>query len=167
MVDSMDRRLCVRIPVYLALTYQKEREATPSHRGIAHDISRSGMGLRQYGPLQVGHRICVALTLPYKGMVHLRGIVVWCAEKEGNVPALYHAGLRWIKVDPAVQARLDAFVDEQIQLAKKPKGLFVSPVADALQSQLERSERWMTLVWGGLLTVLLALMGILFWLSLR
>lgn len=167
MVASMDRRLCARVPVYLELTYQKEKEAAHSHRGIAHDISRGGLGLRQYGSLHVGHRIYVALTLPHQGRIHLRGIVVWCAEKEGNVPSLHHAGLRWAKVDRAAQTRLDAFLNEQIESAKKPQGPFMSPAADALQSQMERSEQWMAVAWGCLLAVLLAFMGVLFWLSLR
>ena len=167
MTDPSDRRRSVRIPVYLELTYQREKEATPSHLGIAHDISRSGLGLHQYGPLRVGHRIYVALTLPYRGAVHLRGIVVWCAQKEGNVPDLYYSGLRWTKVDPTAQACLDAFLDEQTQLVKKPRGPLVSPVIDTLQTQMTRSERWMALAWGALLAALLAVMGALFWFSLR
>ena len=167
MDNSMERRRSVRIPVYLELTYQKEREATPSHLGVAHDISRSGLGLRQYGPLHVGRRIYVALSFPCQGAIHLRGIVVWCAPREGNVPDLHQAGLHWIKVDSTAQARLDAFLNEQIRLAKKANGPLASPLTGVPQAQMKRSERWGAFAWGALLAVLLAGMGALFWLSLR
>ncbi len=164
----MERRHFIRIPIGLEVTYQMEREAAHAHLGMAQDISLNGMRIHQYNPLNVGHRINVALTFPHLGKVHLRGVVVWCSHQDGSIPKSYQVGLRWAKLDPSARNRLNAFVNGQVDMAKKGRGgPLLHPLEGSVHTRIIKGEHWKGLIRLLLIGGLLSLAGGLLWLSIR
>ena len=106
-----ERRAYIRVPVGLEATYQIVQEMGPPRLGLSVDLSAGGMRLHQPERLTPGHEVSLSAILPRAGQVTLRGIIVWSREAV-NGRGGHQAGIRWIEVSPAAQARLNAFLTE-------------------------------------------------------
>ena len=106
-----ERRVFVRIPVGIDLTYQVKEGLTPPRLGISEDLSLGGMRFRPLERLEAGQRVAVTLDFPKLGKAVLNGLVVWSRDLLGNAPG-YQAGLRWDEISPSDQTRLNAFIVE-------------------------------------------------------
>lgn len=69
-----------------------------------------GMQMSCTERLEPGERVSVDLPLPREGEVGLAGVVLW-SRKSGETPASYEMGMRWAGLDPAVQQRLNSYIN--------------------------------------------------------
>ncbi|MBI1952905.1 MAG: PilZ domain-containing protein [Candidatus Omnitrophica bacterium] len=115
-----ERRVFVRIPVGIDLTYQVNEGLTPPRLGISEDLSLGGMRFRPLERLEAGQRIAVTLDFPKVGKAVLNGLVVWSRDLMGNSPG-YQAGLRWDEISPSDQTRLNAFIVEHARPKASPE----------------------------------------------
>ncbi len=109
-----ERRVFVRIPVGIDLTYQVKEGLTPPRLGLTEDLSLGGMRFRPLERMEAGQRISVTLDFPKQGKAILHGLVVWSREVPIQAGG-YQAGVRWDDIPPADQARLNAFVVEHMR----------------------------------------------------
>ncbi len=106
-----ERRAYIRVPVGIEASYQLARNLSAPRFGMSQDVSLGGMRFTPSDPLQPGDKVSVTLALPREGDVILAGVVVWARESHDG-RSRYEAGLRWTEVNPAAQARLNAFLTE-------------------------------------------------------
>lgn len=127
-----ERRSFVRIPLGLETTYQVIGEATAPRLGLSEDLSLGGLRLSEPEPLEPGSGISMNVTLPVQGPMVLRGMVAWCRPVGSNDDRRnghYWAGIRWLEINPAARARLNAFLTERthsqavaVSLLRLPNG---------------------------------------------
>ena len=107
-----ERRAYIRFPIGLETLYQVIQETGSARLGMSFDVSLGGMRLSQPEALAPGHEVNITITLPQEGKITLKGSVVWCREgMSGEVD--HQTGIRWTEINPASQARLNAFLSER------------------------------------------------------
>lgn len=105
-----ERRSTIRVPFGAEGTYELGKGLSAPRLGLTQDISLGGMRLGTTERVQPGERLHISIPLPEEGAVSMRGVVVWSREAYRAGQAGYECGLRWTEVDPASQARLNAFL---------------------------------------------------------
>ena len=69
------------------------------------------MRLAQPEPLSTGDEIKITFTIPQRGSLTLRGVVVWCYRLvHSRVDHL--AGIHWLEPNPVSEVRLNSFLKE-------------------------------------------------------
>ncbi len=105
-----ERRATIRVPFGAEGTYEPGKGLSAPRLGFSQDLSLGGMRLGTAERLDPGERVHISIPLPAEGPVSMRGVVVWSREAYRAGQAGYECGLRWTEVDPASQARLNAFL---------------------------------------------------------
>jgi len=104
-----ERRTHIRVPAGIEGSYQPFKLLAAPRLGITQDLGLGGMRFSSAERLQPGEKVSIELTLPQEGSVGIRAVVLWCREAPGAMGG-YESGLRWTDLEPAAQARLNAFL---------------------------------------------------------